>query len=1033
VRNATLPNGLRVVLVRDPRAAEVQVTMQYRVGAIDDPQGQEGMAHLVEHLMFQQVLGAQSLFAKLEDAATTFNAETKAEVTTYSSRARPERLDELLSIEAVRVGFRCTSISEATFVREREVVLQELRLKDADTEVMNAIYEGVYPEGHPYRRALADTVESVGKITRDQACIFADTHYTTTNAVLVVSGDITPARVDQGLNKFLAKVQKRESFAKLVKIPEPQLGRRATVTAPFDEEVLLFTWPMPNDPGERLKVQTVASVLEAYVDHAIRGTTLRFETGDEQARTLCIAVIPRGPQGDIVETVTKQLAKLQEVREKGKWAVEDRVLFSILHSEAMYGVFAGYEAGSDRDEMLARGVLVGRDPSLALAGDASALRTLTLDDALRVLRDQLSARRMSVVTLKPRDGAKHGVEAKVTAPVHDIGQRRDPPDPAEAKRPATESVAMPALAVKQERTLRNGLRVVLLPVTSVPTVEIRLVFRAGTADDPAKHRGTALVAARGLGWPRGYYGDLLNFAAAGAERSVLVDYDTTAFVARGLDMHVDFLLTGLARWIRLGSYNGKLLRVLRGFAPGETADLDDAWNAALFGPAHPYTRAGLVRHIDPKLTMDDVLDWHVQHFTPGNATLVIAGKFDAALADKWIDHLFGDWEGGPAQQGNQRATLQPLSLAIDDDLAQTHVHIALPASGSHATQLVLAQMLSDIGADIRHQLAASYVFGATLDERRLSSKYILEGIVDAARTQESLELVKTRIAALRDDPDTAARAFVTARKRTLAKLGGLTSSAHELAVRAHDDIRHGRSIMSDARTAEEVQQLTIDQMASALAELDLARAAMYIHGPVVHVDPAFAALGRTPRRIPKNKVSATQESEDDAELDESFEVDDRPLPPGQRLLLGVNGGYGFMRARTRSMTGYALGADAGYRLNRETTVGLHVGFAQSSGSYHERELDPPIDISATGLQLHGFIQATGLERLWGAALVGVGMVNVDEKGEASWHAAVSAGLQGGADLLVYDGHRVGVYGRLDTDLFSATSYTVFSIGVGYRR
>ncbi|HUJ58399.1 MAG TPA: insulinase family protein, partial [Kofleriaceae bacterium] len=57
-------DGLRIVLVPDPKATEVEVTMRYRVGDIDDPPGQDGMAHLVEHLMFMTVSGGQSLWAK---------------------------------------------------------------------------------------------------------------------------------------------------------------------------------------------------------------------------------------------------------------------------------------------------------------------------------------------------------------------------------------------------------------------------------------------------------------------------------------------------------------------------------------------------------------------------------------------------------------------------------------------------------------------------------------------------------------------------------------------------------------------------------------------------------------------------------------------------------------------------------------------------------------------------------------------------------------------------------------------------------
>lgn len=1032
VKNATLQNGLRVVHVRDPRAADVQVTMQYRVGSIDDPAGQEGMAHLVEHMMFQQVLGASSLAARLEDVATNFNATTRGEVTTYTARARPERLDELLSVEAVRVGFRCTSISDAVFEREREVVVQELRLRDSATQVWNALHTGVYPEGHPYRRMHADTPESVAKITRDQACIFADLHYTTTNAVLVVSGNVTPQRVDEALNKFLGRVQKRETLARPMPVAAVPAGHRATVASPFDQEAILFTWPLPLDPGERLKVRTAAKIVDLYIDSAIRGSTAILELGDERAPVLCIAVFPRGPQGDIVATVTAKLAELDKIREDANASWIDKVLFDLLHQKALVGVFAGYEQGSDRDEMFATELRAGRDPDRALGADSAALRSLTFSDTIRVLHEHLNSTRMGVVMMKPRGDEKTGVEASVAAPVHDIGQRRDLADPADAKSPEPTSIAMPTLEGKRERTLPNGLHVILLPITSVPTVEVRLVFRTGTADEPANRRGAGLVAARALEWPAHRYADFVNFALAGATRDVIPGDDSTTFVARGLDMHIDYLLTGLARWVREGSHDSGTLRRLRELAPGEDADRVDAWMRALYSDNHPYVRGGFARHISPVLTMANVLDFYVQHYTPRNATLVIAGKFDAPLAERWVEHLFADWEGGTVTPTAQRAMVQPISLALDDDLAQTHVDIALPATGRRPVQLVLAQMLDQITDDIRHQLAASYGFDAELAESRLASEYVLAGTVDAARTGEALQLVQARVAALREDPEAAARAFVVARKRVLTHLGGLTASAHELAVRVQADVTLGRPPLSDAQTASEVQALTIDQMTAAIAALDLSHAAILMRGPAAHVDAAYAALGRTPRRIPNTHQPTATKTEDDDELDETFEVDDRPLPVGQRLTFSAFGGYGFASARRRSMTGYVLAGEAGYRVSRDTTFGLHGGFGQTDGTYKDSLLDPMHTIEATALQVDAYIQATPHPRLWASAMVGLGLVRVTEDGDQAWQRSVSAGLQGGVDVLTVDQHRAAVYLRLDTDLFSDTSYYVFSLGVGYR-
>jgi predicted Zn-dependent peptidase len=53
-RHARLDNGMRVVLLPDASVALVEVDVRYEVGSKEDPPGRAGLAHLVEHLMFQQ-------------------------------------------------------------------------------------------------------------------------------------------------------------------------------------------------------------------------------------------------------------------------------------------------------------------------------------------------------------------------------------------------------------------------------------------------------------------------------------------------------------------------------------------------------------------------------------------------------------------------------------------------------------------------------------------------------------------------------------------------------------------------------------------------------------------------------------------------------------------------------------------------------------------------------------------------------------------------------------------------------------------
>jgi predicted Zn-dependent peptidase len=48
-----LGNGMQVVVIEDPRAPVVVHMVWYRVGAADEPPGESGLAHFLEHLMFK--------------------------------------------------------------------------------------------------------------------------------------------------------------------------------------------------------------------------------------------------------------------------------------------------------------------------------------------------------------------------------------------------------------------------------------------------------------------------------------------------------------------------------------------------------------------------------------------------------------------------------------------------------------------------------------------------------------------------------------------------------------------------------------------------------------------------------------------------------------------------------------------------------------------------------------------------------------------------------------------------------------------
>src|SRR5438309_8250346 len=85
VRKQRLDNGLQAILLRDPSAPLVAVQLWYRVGSRNEVPGKTGMAHLFEHLMFNETenLAPGEFDRKLEAIGADTNAATWVDWTYY--------------------------------------------------------------------------------------------------------------------------------------------------------------------------------------------------------------------------------------------------------------------------------------------------------------------------------------------------------------------------------------------------------------------------------------------------------------------------------------------------------------------------------------------------------------------------------------------------------------------------------------------------------------------------------------------------------------------------------------------------------------------------------------------------------------------------------------------------------------------------------------------------------------------------------------------------------------------------------------
>jgi zinc protease len=200
-------NGYRFVVLPDHSAQVVRVHVRYPIGAAHDPPGKEGLAHLVEHLLFDLRVpregGVTSISAELGRLAHFWNAETALDYTHYVSQGPPESLDGLMRVEADRMSVGCGGITREIFEREKEIVLNEMGERSGTGATLGrALSDALYPAGHPYRRAA--TAAAVERLVPSDACGFLRDVYPEGRAVLVVSGAVTEREVRAAAARHIA-------------------------------------------------------------------------------------------------------------------------------------------------------------------------------------------------------------------------------------------------------------------------------------------------------------------------------------------------------------------------------------------------------------------------------------------------------------------------------------------------------------------------------------------------------------------------------------------------------------------------------------------------------------------------------------------------------------------------------------------------------------------------------------------------------------------------------------------------------------
>ena len=289
IEEFNLENGMKVLILERDFAPVVSLSMRFKVGAVDEFEGETGTAHLLEHMLFKgtetigtknyeeekKILDALDVLAVKIDqemqkgdqadqdslaawreqlqalqqehknwvikdevsglysqnGAEGLNASTSYDVTTYKVSLPANRIELWARIESDRMANPVLR----EFYSERDVVREEKRQREETNpngKLMEVFLKTAFAE-HPYRRPIIGWDTDLKYLQRDKVEQFFRSYYSPNNAVVTIVGAVNPDEIMEIMERYFGDIPPQE-IVRTVERKEPEQLAERRVEVEFD-------------------------------------------------------------------------------------------------------------------------------------------------------------------------------------------------------------------------------------------------------------------------------------------------------------------------------------------------------------------------------------------------------------------------------------------------------------------------------------------------------------------------------------------------------------------------------------------------------------------------------------------------------------------------------------------------------------------------------------------------------------------------------------------------------------------------------
>jgi len=202
----TLSNGIRIMYKHTPSPI-THCCFLVNAGSRDEADGQEGLAHFIEHLLFKETKrrSTSQILNRLEMVGADLNAYTTKEYTCIHASLLKQHLERTIDLFE-DIIFHST-FPEDEMEKERGVILDEIAsYEDQPEEAIQDEFEELLFTNHPIGKNILGTPETVGRLNTSDIRQFISANYNTSQMVFAVFGDYDLKKITRLADKYFGAI-----------------------------------------------------------------------------------------------------------------------------------------------------------------------------------------------------------------------------------------------------------------------------------------------------------------------------------------------------------------------------------------------------------------------------------------------------------------------------------------------------------------------------------------------------------------------------------------------------------------------------------------------------------------------------------------------------------------------------------------------------------------------------------------------------------------------------------------------------------